>query len=73
MAPSQVAAQSKDFGAASQTDLTGSLVSSVSTRSVSRAIHILVKIIKSCVQPPLPHPLLASDLFEERGRLFISY
>ena len=73
MAHTQVAAQSKDFGAGSQTDLTGSLVSSVSRHSVSRAIHILVKIMKTCVQPPLPHLLLASDLFEGSGRLFISH
>ena len=73
MAHTQVAEQSKDFGAGSQTDLTGSLVSSVSRLSLSRAIHSLVKIIKTCVQPPRPHPLLASDLFEGRGRLFISY
>ena len=73
MAHTQVAAQSKDFGAGSQTDLTGSLVSSVSRLSLSRAIHSLVKITKTCVQPPRPHPFLASDLFEGRGRLFISY
>ena len=47
MAHTQVAAQSKDFGAGSQTDLTGSLVSSVSRLSLSRAIHSLVKIIIS--------------------------
>ena len=56
MAHTQVAAQSKDFGAGSQTDLTGSLVSSVSRLSLSRAIHSLVKIIKTCVQPPRPAP-----------------
>ena len=56
MAHTQVAAQSKYFGAGSQTDLTGSLVSSVSRLSLSRAIHSLVKIIKTCVQPPRPHP-----------------
>lgn len=57
MAHTQVAAQSKDFGAGSQTDLTGSLVSSVSRHSLSRAIHSLVKIIKTlCTAAPPPPP-----------------
>ena len=57
IAHTQVAEQSKDFGAGSQTDLTGSLVSSVSRHSLSRAIHSLVKIIKTlCTAAPPPPP-----------------